>query len=136
MKYILFILSLFFFQLSASASQYHIDMHKLDSKFQEATEIVFYESKISDLVMMPQVQSDKKRITAALLAFAVGAFGVHRFYLGHKTAGWAHVIASFSFIGLSPSILIGYIDSIMYITSTDEEFESKYVNNKRILQWL
>ena len=133
--FFLFALLFCSFQI-ASASQFHIDATQLENKFQKATEIKLSENNFSNLVMLPQFHSDRKRITASLLAFVVGAFGVHRFYLGHNSAGWAHVIASFSIIGFSPSILIGYIDAIMYITSTDEEFESKYVSNKKIIQWL
>ena len=66
--------------------------------------------------------SEKSRITAALLAIFLGGMGAHKFYLGKTGIGIVYLIFCWTFI---PSI-IGFIEGIVYLTKTDEEFEEKY----------
>lgn len=59
------------------------------------------------------------RIAAALLAFFLGGFGVHRFYLGHNTEGFMQLAGSlfgigFLFLGLSTfSIWLTFLGAVM-----------------------
>ena len=45
-----------------------------------------------------QVQVKKSRIAAALLAFFLGGFGVHKFYLGKIGQGFLYLIFCWTFI--------------------------------------
>lgn len=65
---------------------------------------------------------DKSRIAAALLAFFLGGFGVHKFYLGKIGQGFLYLIFCWTFI---PSI-IAFVEFIIYLCSTDEDFARKY----------
>lgn len=65
---------------------------------------------------------EKSRIAAALLAFFLGGFGVHKFYLGRVAAGFLYLIFFWTFI---PAI-IAFIEFIIYLTMTDEAFAAKY----------
>lgn len=65
-----------------------------------------------------------KRIAAALFAFFLGGFGVHKFYLGKTGQGILYLL--FIWTGL-PSI-IGIIEGIIYLTKSDEEFNMEYGN--------
>ena len=60
----------------------------------------------------------KNRITAAILAFLLGGFGIHHFYLGNTGKGILYVVFCWTYI---PGLL-GLIEGIMLITQSDEEF--------------
>ncbi len=64
----------------------------------------------------------KNRIVAALLAFFLGGFGIHKFYLGRIGWGIVYLIFFWTFI---PAI-IAFIEFIMYLCTSDEDFARKY----------
>ncbi|EFD9636667.1 NINE protein [Escherichia coli] len=64
----------------------------------------------------------KSRIAAALLAFFLGGFGVHKFYLGKIGQGFLYLIFCWTFI---PAI-IAFIEFIIYLCDSDENFARKY----------
>ena len=81
-------------------------------------------------------KSDKNKIVAALLAFFLGSFGIHKFYLGYNGAGLAMLLLSiFGVILLFiPTIIIGliaFIEFIIYLVTDDADFEERYVRNER-----
>jgi len=65
----------------------------------------------------------KNKIAAGLFALLLGGFGVHKFYLGKIGMGILYLL--FCWTGI-PEI-IGIIEGILYLTATDEEFQTKYV---------
>lgn len=77
-----------------------------------------------------------KKIAAALFAFFLGAFGAHKFYLGYTKQGVIMLLVflfGFILLGL-PSVIIGviaFIEFILYIVKSDDEFEQTYVINKK-----
>jgi len=80
--------------------------------------------------------SSSKKIPAALLAFFLGGFGIHKFYLGYKKQGIIMLLAFlFGFILLGiPSMIIAiiaFIEFIIYVTKSDEDFEEIYVTGKK-----
>jgi TM2 domain-containing membrane protein YozV len=81
-------------------------------------------------------QEGKSKIAAALLAFFLGGLGIHKFYLGCNTAGVVMLLVfffGFALVGI-PSIIIGliaFIEFIIYLTKSDEEFQRIYVDNKK-----
>ena len=62
----------------------------------------------------------KSRIAAALLAFFLGGFGVHKFYLGRVGQGLLYLCWTFI-----PAI-IAFIEFIIYLCTSDEAFAAKY----------
>lgn len=83
-----------------------------------------------------QAPSGKSKIIAAVLAFFLGGFGVHKFYLNMNKVGIIYllvcVLGAFVF-GLGP-LIIGIfciIDIVQYLRCTDEEFEQKYVVGRK-----
>lgn len=64
----------------------------------------------------------KNRIAAALLAFFLGAFGVHKFYLGKIGQGFLYLLFCWTFI---PSI-VAFVEFIIYLCMSDEDFARKY----------
>lgn len=64
----------------------------------------------------------KSKLLAALLAFFLGGLGVHKFYLGRTGAGVAMLL--FCWTGI-PAI-IAFVDFIVLLCSSDQEFMRKY----------
>ncbi|AGH80902.1 hypothetical protein PCNPT3_04800 [Psychromonas sp. CNPT3] len=77
-----------------------------------------------------------KKIGAALFAFFLGVFGAHKFYLGYTKQGVIMLLTflfGFILLGL-PSMVIGviaFIEFILYLVKSDEEFEETYVVGKK-----
>ena len=65
----------------------------------------------------------KSKTVAGVLAIFLGAMGIHKFYLGHIGMGIVYMMFCWTCI---PSI-IGIVEGIIYLTSTDEQFYIKYV---------
>ncbi len=65
----------------------------------------------------------KDRIAAAIFGIVLGSFGAHKFYLGNIGMGILYLVFCFTTI---PAI-IGFIEGIIYLTETDEEFHEKHV---------
>lgn len=77
-----------------------------------------------------------KKITAALLAFFLGVFGAHKFYLGYKKQGFIMLLVFlFGFILLAiPSMVIGiiaFVEFIIYLVKSDADFEQTYVVGRK-----
>lgn len=72
--------------------------------------------------IFPTQVGSKSRLAAILLAFFLGGFGVHKFYLGQVVAGIFYLLFCWTFI---PSI-IAFIEFIIYICMSDEDFAKKY----------
>lgn len=64
----------------------------------------------------------KDKIAAVLLAFFLGGFGVHQFYLGQKKKGILYLI----FFWTAIPAIIAFIDFILLLVMSDEEFNRKY----------
>jgi TM2 domain-containing membrane protein YozV len=68
---------------------------------------------------------ESRRIPAALLAIVLGAFGIHKFYLGQRVQGILYII-----VGLVTFFIVtwifGIIEGIIYLCMSDHEFESTY----------
>jgi len=67
--------------------------------------------------------SGKSKTTAGILAILLGGIGVHKFYLGQTGKGILYLLFFWTYI---PAVL-GLIEGIIYLTSSDEKFYSKYV---------
>lgn len=64
----------------------------------------------------------KNKFVAFLLAFFLGGFGAHKFYLGKPMLGIVYLVLSWTYI---PAI-IALIEGIIYLCTTDRDFQVKY----------
>lgn len=69
-----------------------------------------------------QPREMKNKTTAALLALFLGAFGAHKFYLRQTGVGIIYLIFFWAYI---PGI-IAFIEFIIFLTMSQEEFDRKY----------
>ncbi|MFC5704099.1 TM2 domain-containing protein [Cohnella faecalis] len=68
----------------------------------------------------------KSKVAAGLLGIFLGGLGIHKFYLGKTWMGILYLVFCWTYI---PAI-IGFIEGIVYLASSDIKFHSKY--GKRI----
>lgn len=79
---------------------------------------------------------EKNKMVAGLLALFLGALGIHKFYIGANGAGL--VMLACSLLGwillFIPNLIIGliaFIEAIIYMTRTDEQFYRSYELGKK-----
>jgi TM2 domain-containing membrane protein YozV len=81
----------------------------------------------------PAAAGEKSKVVAGVLGILLGAFGVHKFYLGYTKEGiilLAVSLVSFGMLAWASSI-VGLIEGIMYLTKSDQEFEQTYVVGRK-----
>ncbi len=64
----------------------------------------------------------KSKVAAGLLGIFLGGFGVHKFYLGRWGWGIIYLLLCWTYV---PAI-IGFIEGIVYLVSSDENFARKH----------
>jgi len=64
----------------------------------------------------------RNRVAAALFAILLGAFGVHKFYLGKVGLGVLYLV----FFWTAIPALVGFIEGIIYLTMSDMDFAAKF----------
>ncbi len=74
--------------------------------------------------------SGKSRGIAGRLALFLGCVGLHYFYLNKTNAGVVFLIASLLSCGVLAVVtqIVSIIQAVLFFTSTQEEFELKWVN--------
>lgn len=75
--------------------------------------------------------AQSKRILAGVMGILFGGWGIHKFVLGMPLAGFLQILITFATCGLGG--LIGFIEGIIYLTKSDEQFYYQYMVQKR--QW-
>lgn len=81
-------------------------------------------------VMAPQAgpgvqASSKSKLAAGLLAFILGGWGVHNFYLGHTGKGAVQLILGLSVVGLVISVIWALIEMVMIFTGSLNDAEGR-----------
>ncbi len=64
----------------------------------------------------------KTKVAAGLLGIFLGDFGIHKFYLGQTGIGILYLVFCWTLI---PG-LVGFVEGIVFLTLSDEEFARRY----------
>lgn len=74
-----------------------------------------------------------KKVVAGILAIFLGSLGIHKFYLGYNKEGIILLLVTLISCGMLGFItsIIGLVEGILYLTKSDEEFESTYIIGRR-----
>ncbi|RED50686.1 NINE protein [Seonamhaeicola sediminis] len=72
---------------------------------------------------------ENKKVLAGVLAILIGSLGIHKFILGYNKEGIIQLIATFITCGIAG--IIPFIEGIVYLTKSDEEFYNTYQVGKR-----
>lgn len=76
-----------------------------------------------------QPRQENKKILAGVMGILFGSLGIHKFVLGYTTEGIIQLVVSVVTCGLAG--IIGFIEGIIYLTKSDEEFYQTYQANKK-----
>ncbi|MFN3652143.1 MAG: FHA domain-containing protein [Armatimonadota bacterium] len=83
-------------------------------------------------VVYHPVRPQKDRVIAGLLAIFLGWLGIHFFYLNQPKWGLAFLAMNLPFcIGTIVTAPLSILQGILYLASTDEDFQRKYVDEQR-----
>ena len=105
--------------ISARAKKCRHCGETLDVSMRKAEEAVRSSERAA--AYRPQAGS-KNKVAAFALAWILGGFGGHKFYLDRIGQGILYLVFCWTFI---PAI-IAFIEGIIYITMDDERFAEKY----------
>ena len=78
----------------------------------------------------------KSKVVAGILGILFGGLGIHKFYLGYTKEAvimLAIWIVGWITLGIVPLIMniVGIIEGIMYLTKSDDDFQSIYVQGHK-----
>ena len=79
----------------------------------------------------------KSKIVAGLLAIFLNCLGIHKFYLGYNKEGAIYLAISLiaglptCFVSVGIMTVIGWIEGIIYLTKSDEDFDRIYVQGRK-----
>lgn len=75
------------------------------------------------------MKEESKRVLCGVMGILLGGIGIHRFVLGDTTGGILRIVISIVTCGIGS--LIGFIEGIIYLTKTDEQFVTEYQVGKK-----
>ncbi|WP_242698307.1 TM2 domain-containing protein [Bacillus sp. SD088] len=71
----------------------------------------------------------KSKVAAGLLGIFLGSLGVHKFYIGKWVQGLIYLVFFWTYI---PAV-VGFIEGIIYLVSSDESFAKKHDKGYRVV---
>lgn len=131
-KLVLSIIAVLAIAFSANAANYKVDNNAIDNIIENAEEVYTLDVAAPAAANLPAVsQKEVKPVTALILNFFLGGFGVHRHYMGTAPGMWA--LYTFTFGGIFG--IVDLIDFIMLIIGTVDNNISQYINNRKFFMW-
>ena len=71
----------------------------------------------------------ERKLAAGLLGILLGAFGANKFYLGYINEGIIQIVLNIVTCGIAT--VIPFIEGIIYLTMSDEQFDRTYVQDRK-----
>ncbi|MGI5831483.1 MAG: NINE protein [Thermoguttaceae bacterium] len=75
-------------------------------------------------------EGEKNKVLAAIFAFFLGSFGIHKFYLGDQKWGIIYLVLTLSSLLLIVPVFVvaimALVDGIKLLMMSDEDFQKKY----------
>ena len=80
-------------------------------------------------VPTPPAQVQSQRVLCGIMGILLGGLGIHRFILGDVGGGVLRIVITLFTCGIGN--LIGFIEGIVYLTKTDDQFVAEYQVGKK-----
>ena len=77
----------------------------------------------------PQPTQENKKVLAGIMGILFGGLGIHKFILGYTQEGIIQIVVSIVTCGIFS--IVGFIEGIIYLTKSDEEFYQTYQIGKK-----
>ncbi|MFC4816496.1 MULTISPECIES: TM2 domain-containing protein [unclassified Flavobacterium] len=77
----------------------------------------------------PQAPQENKKVLAGVMGILFGGFGVHKFILGYTNEGLIQI--GITVVTCGAGSILGFIEGIIYLTKSDDEFYQTYQANKK-----
>ena len=78
---------------------------------------------------MSDIPGAEKKILCGILAILFGSLAIHKFILGYTKEGIIQLILSIVTCGIFG--LVGFVEGIIYLTKSDQDFVDTYINGHR-----
>jgi TM2 domain-containing membrane protein YozV len=79
--------------------------------------------------MSEKIPGADKKILCGILGILLGSLGIHKFILGYTKEGVIQIVVSVLTCGIGG--IIGFIEGIIYLTKSDEDFVATYITGKK-----
>ncbi|BDU23995.1 MULTISPECIES: TM2 domain-containing protein [unclassified Flavobacterium] len=76
-----------------------------------------------------QPRQENKKVLAGIMGIIFGYLGIHKFILGYTQEGIIQIVISVVTCGVGG--IIGFIEGIIYLTKSDEDFYQTYQVGKK-----
>ncbi|AWK03461.1 TM2 domain-containing protein [Flavobacterium crocinum] len=76
-----------------------------------------------------QPRQENKKVLAGIMGILFGYLGIHKFVLGYTQEGIIQLVIGVVTCGIGG--IIGFIEGIIYLTKSDEEFYQTYQVGKK-----
>lgn len=106
----------------AEIAQPQPQQHVQQPQHTQQTQQYTYQQSPQQYSYQPAYSSGKSKTVAGVLAILLGGLGIHKFYLRRPVMGIIYILFCWTYI---PSI-IGAIEGIVYLSSSEQVFEEKY----------
>lgn len=75
----------------------------------------------------------ENKVLVGLLGIFLGSLGVHKFILGYKKEAIIMLLVTLLTFGIGYTVMaiIGFIEGIIYLTKSDDEYVETYVKNQK-----
>ncbi|MDO5616915.1 MAG: TM2 domain-containing protein [Cruoricaptor ignavus] len=77
----------------------------------------------------PYPYRSEKKLAAGLLGILLPAFAANKFYLGYTKEALLQIL--FNIVTCGIASIVPFIEGIIYLTMSDEQFDNTYVRNKK-----
>lgn len=82
---------------------------------------------------LSETEISNKKLAAGLTGIFLGAFGVHKFILGYTKPAAIMLVVSLLTCGVGYFVfqVIGIIEGVIYLTKSNAEFASEYLDGQK-----
>ncbi len=110
-----------------AASNFTEEAKQAGNEFKEEARNAF--NNVKEEWNQPRKSGDNNKVIAGVMGILFGYLGIHKFILGYNKEGFIQLAISLVTCGVGG--IIGFIEGIIYLTKSDEEFYQTYVVNKK-----